>query len=70
MLSTTYYGLFRISEIAQTKGGHAALAKDVQIASNKNKFLIVLRSSKTHMRGSMPQFIKISSNGYVTGVNK
>lgn len=70
MLSIAYYGLFQICEIAETKSGHAALAKDVQIASNKNKFLFVLRSSKTHTEGSTPQFVKISSNGQVKGCVK
>ena len=70
MLSTTCYGLFRVSELAWTKSGHAALVKDVQIASNKNKFLFVLRSSKTHGAESPPQLVKIASDGWVTGMNK
>ena len=70
MLSTAYYGLFRICEIAEMRSGHAALAKDVQITSNKNKFLFVLRSSKTHTKGNTPQFVKLSSNGQVKGCVK
>ena len=70
MLSTAYYGLFCVSEIAGTKSGHAARAKDVQIASNKNKFMFLLRSSKTHSEGLQPQIIKISSDGFVKGATK
>ena len=51
MLCPAYYGLFLIGEIAWTQHGHAALAKNVQIASNKNKFLFILHSSKTHGKG-------------------
>ena len=60
MISTAYFGLFRISKIAKTPSGHAALVNDVQIASNKNKFLFILRSSKTHGVGSKLQIVKIS----------
>ena len=55
-----YYGLFRIGEL--TTGDHPIKAKDVHIAQNKNKLLIVLYSSKTHGLDSVPQEIKISSN--------
>ena len=58
LFCTTYYGMFRISEVT---GCHTILAKDVQIATNKKKILFVLRSLKTHQEGSMPQIIKISS---------
>ena len=37
MLSTAYFGVFRISEIAQTQSKHRALVTDIQIAANKNK---------------------------------
>ena len=70
MLCTAYYGLFLIGEIACTQHGHAALAKDVQIASNKNKFLFILRSSKMHGKGSLLQLVKISSNGTGKGLKK
>ena len=52
MLCTAYYGLFRISEIAFTGSGHTTLACNVHIAKNKEKFLFVLESSKTHRKGS------------------
>ena len=58
---TTYYGLFRVSEV--TSGTHPILARDVQIATNKKKMLFVLRSSKTHSMGCPPQLIKISAIG-------
>ena len=59
MISTIYYGLFRIGEIA--KGGHTVLARDVHIGTNKNKMLFVLRTSKTHWSDGDPQMIKISA---------
>ena len=43
-----YYGMLRISEMTKTKSGHAVKAKNIHSATNKNKILIVLYSSKTH----------------------
>ena len=60
LFSTSYFGLFRVSEL--TYGEHAVKAKDVHLAENKSKLLFILHSSKTHGRGSKPQFIKISSS--------
>ena len=59
--STAYFGLFRVCELAKTPSGHAVLATNVQIACNKNKFLFILRTSKTHGEGTTPQLVKISS---------
>ena len=59
--STAYFGLFRVSELAKTPSGHAVYTADVQIASNKNKYLFILRTSKTHGEGTPPQLVKISS---------
>ena len=59
MFSISYYGMFRIGEIS--KSPHTMKAKDVHIASNKNKILILLHSSKTHGKGSYPQKIKIQA---------
>ena len=59
MLSTAYFGLFRISEI--TAGPHAVQARDVHIGVNKNKMMFLLRTSKTHNPGDKPQIIKISA---------
>ena len=58
LFSTTYFGLLWISEV--TAEAHPVLAKDVQIGSNKNKFLLILRSSKIHGVGSKPQLVKIT----------
>ena len=54
-----YYGLMRIGEL--TEGDHPIKAKDVHIAMNKNKILIVLYSSKTHSISNYPQQIKIEA---------
>ena len=59
LLSTMYFGLFRIGEL--TKGQHVVKAKDVFIGTNKKKFLFILWTSKTHWKNSKPQQIKISS---------
>ena len=61
ILSTAYYGLFRVGEL--TKGEHPVLAKDIFIANNKNKMLFILRTSKTHWTDSKPQRVKITSSG-------
>ena len=58
-LPQVYYVLFRIGEI--TSGSHPVLAKDVHIALNKNKLLFMLRSLKTHTKGTFPQSVKITS---------
>ena len=54
-----YFGLLRVSEVA--KGAHPVLAKDVQIGINKKKFLLILRTSKTHRLNMKPQLVKITS---------
>ena len=59
IFSTMYFGLFRIGEL--TKGLHVVKVRDVNIATNKKKFLFILRTSKTHYKNSKPQLIKISS---------
>ena len=61
IISTSYYGLFRIGEL--TKGTHPILAKDVHIATNKKKLLFFLRMSKNHSKGNKPQQIKIKASG-------
>ena len=58
MLLAGYYGLLRAGELAA--GPHVLLAKDVYTGKNKNKFLFVLWTSKTHDRGAKPQRIKVS----------
>ena len=59
MITTAYYGLFRIGEIAKSE--HSVKVHDVHIGVNKNKILFVLRSSQTHNQGNLPQQIKIAS---------
>ena len=59
LLATAYYGLFRIGEL--TNSVHVVKVVDVHIATNKNKLMFVLHSSKTHGRGDKPQIIKISA---------
>ena len=60
IISSAYYGLLRVGEVAQ--GAHPILARDMQLASNKQKALFILRSSKTHCESDMPQSVKITSS--------
>ena len=62
LFSLAYYGLFRICELTKTDSNHAVKAKDVHVAENKNKIMLILRSSKTHTKGMRPQKIKIVAN--------
>ena len=59
VFSTMYFGMFRISEVAE--GPHAIKVRDVKISDNKDKVLCILRSSKTHNMGNKPQFVRILS---------
>ena len=61
LFSTTYYGLFHVSEVTMTCSQHAVAARNVQVADNKKKMLFMLETSKTHGRSVKPQIIKISS---------
>ena len=61
LLITTYFRLFRISEVVYTEAGHTVLAKDVHVGRNKDKLMFILHTSKTHNWGSKPQIIKIAS---------
>ena len=58
LLSTAYYGLFRIGELTESQ--HVIKAKDVHIGKNKNKLMFILHSSKTHWFDKKPQIVKIS----------
>ena len=51
LFSTAYFGLLRVSELTATSSQHVVLARDVHMASNKNKFMFVLRTSKMHHEG-------------------
>ena len=62
ILITAYFGLFRISEVVKTESGHAVLAQDVQVGDNKNKFMFILRTTKTLVKSAGPQIVKISSD--------
>ena len=62
LFCTAYYGLFRINEL--TKSQHVIRAIDVHIATNKEKLMFVLHSSKTHMPGGKPQIIKLSATAH------
>ena len=55
----SYYGLFRVGELAT--GTHPAKACNVHMARNRDKILIILYSSKTHGDESRPQEIEISA---------
>ena len=55
---TAYYGLFRVGEL--TKGSHPIRAVDVHVGKNKDKIMLILRSSKTHCEANKPQVIKIA----------
>ena len=67
LLSTTYFGLFRIGEV--TSGSHLVKVQDVHLARNKLKVLFVLRSSETYREHSRNHSIKISSTITVTAKN-
>ena len=56
----SYYGMMRIGEV--TASPHVLKAKNVHLATNKDKLLVLLYSSKTHNEGQRPQKIKITSN--------
>ena len=61
LFAISYYGLMRIGEVSTSP--HVLKACNVHIATNKEKILLVLYSSKTHDKSSLPQEIKITSNG-------
>ena len=69
IISTMYHGLLRISETAGS-GTHRILARDVLIGENKRKFLLVLRTSKTHAKDKKPQLIKIAASSRNNSSNK
>ena len=52
--------MMHISEVAEEP--HAVRALDVHIGENKQKLLLVLRSSKTHNRGDKLQLIQLGNN--------
>ena len=68
LFTSTYYGLLRVSEV--TSSTHPVLARDVHIATNKDKMLFIIRSSKTLLKGVQPQMVKISSTSKNSSNNK
>ena len=62
MLLITYYGLFRVCEVAKTSSNHAVKAMDAHIARNKDKIMFVLHTLKTHDKGCKPQIVKIAAD--------
>ena len=60
LFAVSYYGLMRVGEVTHSQ--HVLKAKDVHVACNKDKMLLVLYSSKTHDKSNRPQKIKITSN--------
>ena len=61
LFTTAYYGMFRVGEL--TTGDHPILTRNVNIASNKEKVLFYLETSKTHGKSSKPQTVTISGAG-------
>ena len=51
--------MFRIGEL--TAGDHPVMAKDVHVGTNKDKFMFILWTSKTHWKNVKPQEITIES---------
>ena len=60
LFALSYYGMMRVGEV--TMSNHVIKAKDVHMATNKDKIRIALYSSKTHSKAMRPQRIKITSN--------
>ena len=60
MFLLSFYGLLRIGEVTDSE--HVIKAKNIHVAVNKMKILIVLYSSKTHGKGNRPQKVKITAN--------
>ena len=61
MIALGYYDLFHIGELAISP--RVMKYKDVMVVKNKQKLLIVLRSSKTQWINEPPQTVKIDSIG-------
>ena len=59
----SYHGLLRVGEISESI--HAIKAKDIHESKNSNKIMIVLYSSKTHGKESLPQKIRITGKSSI-----
>ena len=62
LFALAYYGLMRACELAKTTSNHYVRAKDIHLATNKDKLQLVLYTSKTHHRDIRPQKINITAN--------
>ena len=60
LFAISYYGLMHVGEV--TNSPHVLCVCNVHVAKNKENFLLVLYSSKTHDLKNLPQKIKITSN--------
>ena len=60
LFAISYYGLLCIGEVMYST--HVIKAKNVHMAINKEKLLLILYLSKTQDEGARPQKIKIVSN--------
>ena len=67
LFSTMYFGLLQVSEVTTS---HPVLARDVHVGSNKKKFLLILRTSKTHWKNAKPQLVKISATNSRTSTSR
>ena len=65
---TGYYALMRIGEL--TKSEHVIKARDIHLGDRGDKFLLILRSSKTHSKNDRPQKIRISSANKLNAVGE
>ena len=61
LLELSYYGLMWVGELAVNLSGHTVKAADVHMATNKDKLLLMLYTSKPHSVAAKPQKIKIVS---------
>ena len=64
----SYYGMMRVGEVTQSP--HVLRTKNVHLATNKDKLLLILYTSKTHGVRHRPQKIKITSNKAETNAKK
>ena len=55
-----YYGLLHIGEMTQCESDHMVRFRDVYFGRNKQKVVIIPRSSKTHSTNAAPQVVKIT----------
>ena len=65
MFAIGYYGLLRVGEM--TFRQHTIKAKDIHLGTTKDKIKLILYTSKTHGRGTVPQEVKIVSNSSEIG---